>query len=396
MDGFKLYVTNTSTIPPDGYLCYEDPGPGLPSITQTIPCNQLGKYVIYYDDKGSFHVNRDIGPIVELCYVAINGCQKSFWGSDCQNNCAENCRQQNCFPGNGSCVWGCNPTNCLNDLCDKDTAVCTIGCKERRTGTYCNQYNIASYSLVSQYPSGGQPANRAKDGNKTTCSKTQGTSVVPLHYGYLCNTTCPPNCKGPCEIDVGDCLLGCTNGWTGNRCDTECHLGFYGNACLEPCSANCSNPKCNHVTGECIGGCKDGWQGFNCSQSSSGGKFVNNFSEFFDGCISRFCEHASGLCGNKTSCITGYRNGYSKEWIMPIHNRSRTTLRRNQDLYKTQFQKKDQRTITVLSASRLNVASVTKLSSIILLCLLKSNRLLEKDKGSVTVVSSNVIQNSLD
>ncbi|VDI68389.1 Hypothetical predicted protein [Mytilus galloprovincialis] len=79
MDGFKLYVTNTSTIPPDGYLCYED-GPGLPSITQTIPCNQLGKYVIYYDDKGSFHVNRDIGPIVELCYVAING---PLWASEC-------------------------------------------------------------------------------------------------------------------------------------------------------------------------------------------------------------------------------------------------------------------------------------------------------------------------
>ncbi|VDI51082.1 Hypothetical predicted protein [Mytilus galloprovincialis] len=167
MDGFKLYVTNTSTIPPDGYLCYEDPDPGFPNIIQTITCNQLGKYVIYYDDKGSTEVSngntRVIGPIVELCYVAINGCP-------------------------------------------------------------------------------------------------------PTHYGPLCNTTCPPNCNGPCELDVGDCLLGCTNGWTGNRCDGECHLGFYGNACLEPCSANCSNQKCNHVTGECIGGCKDGWQGFNCSQ----------------------------------------------------------------------------------------------------------------------------------
>ncbi|CAG2229407.1 unnamed protein product [Mytilus edulis] len=67
MDGFKLYVTNTSTIPPVGFLCYED-GPGLPDITQTIPCNQLGKYVIYYDDKG----DDTYGPIVELCYVAIN------------------------------------------------------------------------------------------------------------------------------------------------------------------------------------------------------------------------------------------------------------------------------------------------------------------------------------
>ncbi|CAC5377410.1 unnamed protein product [Mytilus coruscus] len=69
MDGFKLYVTNTSTIPPEGYLCYEDPDPGLPNITQIIPCNQLGKYVIYYDTKG----DETYGPLVELCYVAING-----------------------------------------------------------------------------------------------------------------------------------------------------------------------------------------------------------------------------------------------------------------------------------------------------------------------------------
>ncbi|XP_063443559.1 uncharacterized protein LOC134724462 isoform X4 [Mytilus trossulus] len=68
MDGFKLYVTNSTTIPPDGYLCYADPDPGLPNITQTIPCNELGKYVIYYDNKGS----GGDGPLIELCYVAIN------------------------------------------------------------------------------------------------------------------------------------------------------------------------------------------------------------------------------------------------------------------------------------------------------------------------------------
>lgn len=73
MDGYKIYVTNTSTIPPQGYLCYEDPEPGLPNITQTIPCNQLGKYAIYYDTKGSDEGNSVPGPIVELCYVEING-----------------------------------------------------------------------------------------------------------------------------------------------------------------------------------------------------------------------------------------------------------------------------------------------------------------------------------
>ncbi|VDI53214.1 Hypothetical predicted protein [Mytilus galloprovincialis] len=135
MDGFKLYVTNTSTIPPDGYLCYEDPDPGLPNITQTISCNQLGKYVIYYDNKG----DSLYGPLVELCYVAINGCSKTRWGRSCEEMCATNCLERNCFPSNGSCVWGCNPEYCLNGICDRDIAVCTDGCKERRTGSSCNK-----------------------------------------------------------------------------------------------------------------------------------------------------------------------------------------------------------------------------------------------------------------
>lgn len=75
MDGFKIYVTNTTLIPPFGYLCYEDPEPDfdLPDITQKIFCNQLGKYVIHYDTKGSDEGNSEPGPIVELCYVAIKG-----------------------------------------------------------------------------------------------------------------------------------------------------------------------------------------------------------------------------------------------------------------------------------------------------------------------------------
>ncbi|CAG2234282.1 unnamed protein product [Mytilus edulis] len=116
MDGFKLYVTNTSTIPPDGYLCYEDPDPGIPNITQNIPCNQLGKYVIYYDDKGDVQTNN--GPVVELCYVAING--------------------HHCHPENGSCVWGCDEQKCLNNRWDKQTGVCTEGCVTGWTAQICN------------------------------------------------------------------------------------------------------------------------------------------------------------------------------------------------------------------------------------------------------------------
>ncbi|VDH92722.1 Hypothetical predicted protein [Mytilus galloprovincialis] len=138
MDGFKLYVTNTSAIPPDGYLCYEDPDPGLPNITQTIPCNKLGRYVIYYD---TTEEDSD-GPIIELCYVAIIGCRKGFWGSNCEKVCSEYCTERHCYPGNGSCIFGCNTDYCLNNNCNKFTGICTDGCKERRTGDFCNKFSI--------------------------------------------------------------------------------------------------------------------------------------------------------------------------------------------------------------------------------------------------------------
>lgn len=70
MKGFKLYITNTSTIPPTGYLCYEDLGPDPPNIRQNISCNQLGRYVIYYDDVPE---QGKSGSVIELCYVSING-----------------------------------------------------------------------------------------------------------------------------------------------------------------------------------------------------------------------------------------------------------------------------------------------------------------------------------
>lgn len=71
MKGFKLYISNTSAIQHDSYLCYEDPVDDTePNITQNIPCNQLGQYVIYYDNIPS---DDDKGSVIELCYVAING-----------------------------------------------------------------------------------------------------------------------------------------------------------------------------------------------------------------------------------------------------------------------------------------------------------------------------------
>lgn len=41
----------------------------------------------------------------------------------------------------------------------------------------------------------------------------------PTHYGPFCNTTCPPNCEGPCDLKSGICKFGCMNGWTGVNCE---------------------------------------------------------------------------------------------------------------------------------------------------------------------------------
>ncbi|CAG2257829.1 unnamed protein product [Mytilus edulis] len=323
MDGFKLYVTNTTTIPPDGHLCYEDPDPGLPNITQNIPCNQLGKYVIYYDNKGSTESdNSTNGPIVELCYVAINGCQKNHWGSQCEKLCPDKCFDRHCYPGNGSCVWGCNPENCFHDICNKDTAVCTKGCKKNRTGRYCNEYNVVSDAFVSQNPGGDRPASLSIDGDRTTCSKTSGLNVSfhvdlkkkkhrcpPTHYGPLCNTSCPNNCYGPCDLENGHCVFGCLNGWIGVECEQACESGYYGKDCHWNCSANCLIQPCNHETGGCNGGCTDGWQGFNCSEKCPKSQFGRNCSQFCHGCFLGKCDPVNGLCDDTSICSPGYIYG---------------------------------------------------------------------------------------
>ena len=67
------------------------------------------------------------------------GCYKGSWGSDCSIPCPVTCVVGHCDPGNGSCMWGCNPDNCLNDICDTATGKCTQGCKIGLRGHYCDK-----------------------------------------------------------------------------------------------------------------------------------------------------------------------------------------------------------------------------------------------------------------
>ncbi|XP_052105008.1 receptor-type tyrosine-protein phosphatase epsilon-like [Mytilus californianus] len=173
----------------------------------------------------------------------------------------------------------------------------------------------------------------------------------PTHYGPVCTYSCPQNCQGPCNLESGNCTFGCSNGWTGNKCEQACDVGKYGKDCLEECSENCLNQQCNHVTGECSIGCTDGWQGFNCTQKCdnwyfgkncsmecnclvetcnktdgicpiegckkgwhgescdqrcNNGRFGRNCNRSCDGCLSNSCEATNGLCYNTTGCEPGY------------------------------------------------------------------------------------------
>ena len=84
------------------------------------------------------YINVDV-VINVVNHVSYVGCYKGWWDTDCTNPCPVNCISGHCYPGNGSCVWGCNPDNCLSDICDTVTGVCTDGCKIGLDGDSCDR-----------------------------------------------------------------------------------------------------------------------------------------------------------------------------------------------------------------------------------------------------------------
>ncbi|VDI36886.1 Hypothetical predicted protein [Mytilus galloprovincialis] len=343
MDGFKLYVTNTSAVPPDGYLCYEDPDPGLPNLTQIIPCSEVGKYVIYYDTKGLGNE----GPVVELCYIAINGCPKGVWGTNCSETCSSICIDQHCHPENGSCIWGCHPHTYLNESCDTDTGACTEGCVIGWQYCTCSKYNLTPFGTASQSsrfirstPDGAILPPISNRFTLETCSTTNvdgapkawwmfqfsflsafitditiyyredsayrmdgfrlcdHTSTIPPD-GYLCYEDPDPGLPNitqniPCNqlgkyviyYDTkGDVLT--NTGPVVELCYVAingCQKGMWGPNCTEACSSICVNQHCHPENGSCIWGCDP------------------------QRCVNRRCDNHTGACTE--GCVTGWVGQY--------------------------------------------------------------------------------------
>ncbi|CAG2250517.1 unnamed protein product [Mytilus edulis] len=344
MDDFRLFVLNTTLSSSDEYRCYTDLYiEGLPDTTQDIDCYKLARKVFFF--------NR--GKVVELCYIEIN---------------ASNVCMKGCEPGQGGryCTFYntvyngiakqsiSSPSSPANVLIDGITTSC-ISIVSTTSNSYIqigNESLIVINGLYLFFGDRNPPAGI----HKVYCSNTtdswadstvlynaeyinenidvfavckyiiyippilNGNAQIDIceieiggcfygKYGDSCQLLCPGNCIGPCDLNTGNCLFGCFDGWIGDRCDKACDEGKFGGQCLQDCSANCLSSPCDHITGQCIAGCIKGWEGFNCTEECKKGNFGWNCLETCNGCIRNDCNHISGVCKNDNVCKPGYMHG---------------------------------------------------------------------------------------
>ncbi|XP_076115345.1 uncharacterized protein LOC143083059 [Mytilus galloprovincialis] len=208
-------------------------------------------------------------------------------------------------------------------------------------------YNIATDAIVSQNPVGSQPAYMANDGDKISCSKTQGTNVrfhvdmkeirivteiyitgkvnstmKGVHTIYASNSSAFPEkvivlYQGeafPTAIGVHAVFryLTYVPGLNNTFSEIEiCEIGIvgckstqYGLLCNKICPATCRGP-CDLESGVCIFGCLNGWVGKKCETACRSGYYGRGCIEQCSvTCINPRCSHITG------ECIGGCKSGW--------------------------------------------------------------------------------------
>ncbi|XP_048237046.1 multiple epidermal growth factor-like domains protein 10 isoform X8 [Haliotis rufescens] len=131
----------------------------------------------------------------------------------------------------------------------------------------------------------------------------------PGVFGDSCTQFC--HClQATCDPVSGVCPGYCRPGWQGERCDTACSSGSYGQSCSNSCTdRKCAGDSpCDHVRGTCVSGCEPGWMGEDCREACD----INHYGANCDKtCASRHCVGNSS-CSATGNCDRGCDTGWAQ------------------------------------------------------------------------------------
>ncbi|XP_052770019.1 low-density lipoprotein receptor-related protein 8-like isoform X2 [Mya arenaria] len=161
-----------------------------------------------------------------LLFGCLGECKPGQFGEYCEKTCSEKCLNRICDKSSGICK------NCTRTYLENCSQECGEECRERNGFSQCDR----------------------QSGKCLNCCTLN-------HYGHYCNNTCK-NCKGnssniPCDIN-GVCQFGCENDYWDKRCNSKCNANCQGDEHGKRCTS----------TGECINGCTRGWSGNLCGEST--------------------------------------------------------------------------------------------------------------------------------
>ncbi|XP_069128361.1 uncharacterized protein [Argopecten irradians] len=137
--GYHLYISNTTSTPQDGTLCYVDTSSTIDEVQLVVThqCPFVGRYVTVYNYRTeplrqSWYYQY---ALLELCELQVWGCPSACYGGNC-NSTTGACFY--CFTGTYGdfCNMTC-PANCKDNACEKDTGTCVETDIYSKSGLFC-------------------------------------------------------------------------------------------------------------------------------------------------------------------------------------------------------------------------------------------------------------------
>ncbi|WAR16678.1 TENX-like protein [Mya arenaria] len=229
--------------------------------------------------------------------IGCTSCHDGYWGSTCDENCAQNC--SSCSKSNGNCLY-CDSGHYLNNTfcyaCGTDCSYCdSTGCQACYNGYWGSTCGSSCDQRCSE----------------SKCEQSNGycLSCSPGYWGNMCEISCDYHCLA-CTKRNGKCLS-CENGYWGHPC-TECSRDM----CVNQLDCElCTNISffadggvcCLCSLDNCVSCAKD-VDTVNCRICQHGYyPQINGKCELCNPyCFKNECDSSSGICLH--GCINGYWN----------------------------------------------------------------------------------------